>query len=83
LPERLTQFRSRIDEALLDDLLAIQAAAAMEEGLVSPAPLVIDTLPAEQGSQRVTDAATLYKAQKKSSSSSQPSRRKAPRKRPR
>jgi hypothetical protein len=83
LPEVLTQFRSRIDEALMDDLVAIQAAAAMEEGLVSPAHLVIDTFPAEQGSQRVTDAATLYKAQKKSSSSSTPSRRKAPRQRPR
>jgi hypothetical protein len=79
----LTQFRSRIDEALMDDLLAMQAAAAMEEGLVSPAHLVIDTFPAEQGSQRVTDAATLYKAQKKSSSSLKPSRCKAPRKRPR
>ena len=65
LPETLCEFRSRIDEALLDDLIAIQAAAAMEEGLVSPAHLVIDTFPCEQGSQRVTDATTLYKAQKK------------------
>ncbi|HEY5869862.1 MAG TPA: hypothetical protein VI542_30570, partial [Candidatus Tectomicrobia bacterium] len=45
-------------------LSAIQAAAAMEEGLVSPAHLVIATFPCEQGSQRVTDATTLYKAQK-------------------
>jgi hypothetical protein len=55
---------------LMDELLAIQAAAAMDEGLVSPAHLLIDTFPAEQGSQRVSDATTLYKAQKKSSSSS-------------
>jgi hypothetical protein len=51
----------------MDELLAIQAAAAMEVGLVSPAHVLIDTFPAEQGSQRVTDATTLYKAQKKSS----------------
>jgi Transposase domain (DUF772) len=69
LPETLAQFRSRLDEALVDELLAIQAAAAMAEGLVSPAHLLVDTFPAEQGSQRVTDATTLYKAQKKSSSS--------------
>ena len=64
LPETLCEFRGRIDEALMDELIAIQAAAAMEEGLVSPAHLVIDTFPCEQGSQRVTDATTLYKAQK-------------------
>jgi hypothetical protein len=69
LPETLAQFRRRLDEALVDELLAIQAAAAMAEGLVSPAHLLVDTFPAEQGSQRVTDATTLYKAQKKSSSS--------------
>jgi transposase-like protein DUF772 len=68
LPETLCEFRSRIDEALMDELIAIQAASAMEAGLVSPAHLVIDTFPAEQGSQRVTDATTLYKAQKKPSS---------------
>jgi Transposase domain (DUF772) len=83
LPETLVQFRQRIDEALMDDLLAIQAAAAMDEGLVSPAHLLVDTFPAEQGSQRVTDATTLYKAQKKSSTSSQPLRRPAPHTRPR
>ena len=83
LPETLAQFRQRIDEALMDELLAIQAAAAMEEGLVSPAHLLIDTFPVEQGSQRVTDATTLYKAQKKSSTSSRSSRHPAPRKRPR
>jgi hypothetical protein len=72
LPEVLAQFRSRIDDALMEELLAIQAAAAMEDGLVSPAHLVVDTFPSEHGSQRVNDAATLYKAQKKSSSSSPP-----------
>jgi Transposase domain (DUF772) len=70
LPEVLAQFRSRIDAALMDDLLALQAAAAMDTGLVSPAHLVADTFPSEQGSQRVNDAATLYKAKKKSSRSS-------------
>jgi hypothetical protein len=54
------------------ELLAIQAATAMEEGSVSPAPLVVDTCPSAPGSQRVNDAATLYKAPKKSSRSSRP-----------
>jgi hypothetical protein len=72
LPEVLAQFRSRLDEPLMAELLAIQAASAMDDGLVSPAHLVVDTFPSEQGSQRVNDAATLYKAQKKSSSSSRP-----------
>ena len=75
LPELLTQFRSRLDEALLQELLALQAAAALEEGVVSPAHVVVDTFPSEQGSQRVTDAATLYQAKKKCSSSSRRSRR--------
>lgn len=66
LPETLSELRSRIDEELMDTLIAIQAAAAMEAGLVSPAHLVVDTFPCEQGSQRVTDATTLYKAQKNS-----------------
>jgi hypothetical protein len=56
----------------MDALLALQAAAAMGEGLVSPAHLLVDTFPTAQGSQRVTDATTLYKAQKKSSNSSRP-----------
>src|SRR5713226_9032034 len=73
LPELLPQFRSRLDEALLKELLAIQAATAIEQGVVSPAHLVVDTFPSEQGSQRVNDAATLYKAKKKSSRSSPPS----------
>jgi Transposase domain (DUF772) len=64
LPETLCEFRGRIDEELMDALIAIQAAAAMAAGLVSPAHLVVDTFPCEQGSQRVTDATTLYKAQK-------------------
>src|SRR5712691_3372279 len=67
LPETLCEFRGYIDEALMDELIAIQAAGAMAAGLVSPAHLVIDTFPCEQGSQRVTDATTLYKAQKKPS----------------
>jgi hypothetical protein len=70
LPATLCEFRRRLDEALMEELIAIQAAAAMEEGLVSPAHLVIDTFPSEQGSQRVTDATTLYKAQKNHSRSS-------------
>jgi hypothetical protein len=74
LPETLAQFRSRLDEALMDELVALQAAAAMAEGLVSPAHLLVDTFPSEQGSQRVTDATTLYKAQKKPWRSLQTSR---------
>lgn len=78
LPELLTQFRSRLDEALLKDLLALQAAATIEEGAVSPAHLVVDTFPSEQGGQRVNDAATLYKAKKKSSRSLRRLRRSVP-----
>jgi transposase len=78
LPEVLAHFRSRLDAPLMEELLAIQAASAMEEGLVSPAHLVVDTFPSEQGSQRVNDAATLYKAQKKSSKSSRPLSSNAP-----
>ena len=77
LPETLCEFRRRIDAALMDELIALQAAAAMKAGLVSPAHLVVDTFPAEQGSQRVTDATTLYKAQKKRLPSSAASLRKA------
>ncbi len=78
LPEVLAQFRSRFDAALMDDLLALQAAAALDAGLVSPAHLVVDTFPSAQGSQRVNDAATLYKAKKKSSKSSHTSPTSAP-----
>jgi hypothetical protein len=73
LPELLTQFRSRLDETVLAALLALHAAAAIEQGVVSPAHVVVDTFPSEQGSQRVNDAATLYKAKKKSSRCSPPS----------
>jgi hypothetical protein len=72
LPEVLARFRSRLDEPVMEELLAIQAASAMEVGLVSPAHLVVYTFPSEHGSQRVNDAATLDKAQKKSSNSSPP-----------
>jgi len=82
LPETLAQFRSRLDQALLDALVATQAAAAMEAGLVSPAHLRVDTFPAEQGSQRVTAATTLYQAQKNACTSSNASARSA-RSRPR
>jgi hypothetical protein len=74
----LAQFRRRLDEPLMAELLAIQAATAMEEGVVSPAHLVVDTFPSEPGSPRVHDAATLYQAPKKSSRSSRPSPRSAP-----
>ena len=67
LPEILGEFRGRIDEALLEELSALHAAAAMAEGLVSPAHLVIETFPCAQGSQRVPDATTLEKAPKKRS----------------
>ena len=70
LPEGLAQFRRRLDAPLVEERLTIQAATAMEDGLVSPAHLVVDTFPSEQGSQRVHDAATLQKAPKKSSRSS-------------
>ena len=66
LPELLSQFRSQLGEELMPQLLQIQATAAIEAGLVSPSHLVADTFASEQGSQRVTDAATLYKAKKKS-----------------
>lgn len=66
LPETLAQFRRRLAEPLLQELLQIQATAAMGAGRVSPAHLVVDTFASEQGSQRVSDAATLYKAKKKS-----------------
>jgi hypothetical protein len=59
LPEVWAQFRRRIDERFMEALITLQAAAATEAGLVSPAPLVVDTFPSAQGSQRVNDAATL------------------------
>lgn len=72
-PETLSQFRAKIDEALLAQLLQIQATDALAHGWVSPAHLMVDTFPSEQGTQRVNDAATLYKAKKNFSKSSRPS----------
>src|SRR4051794_28020757 len=77
LPEVLAQFRSRLDEVLMDERLAIQATAAIEQGVVSPAQVVVDPFPREQGSQRVNAAATVYKAKKKFSRSLRPSPRTA------
>jgi hypothetical protein len=68
LPETLAQLRSRLDQPRMDELRALQAAAAMDEGLVSPAHLLIDPFPSAQGSPRVTEATTLSKAPKKRSS---------------
>ena len=67
LAEILCKFRSHLDEALMEELLQIQATAALDAKLVSPEHLVVDTFASEQGSQRVTDATTLYKAKKKPS----------------
>lgn len=78
LPEVLAQCRGRLDEALREERLSLQATAAMEAGLVSPAPLVVETFPSAQGSPRVTEAATLEKAKKKSSRSSRPLPTRAP-----
>ncbi|HEX9870334.1 MAG TPA: hypothetical protein VGC99_17410 [Candidatus Tectomicrobia bacterium] len=78
LPEVLAPCRRRLDAPLVEARLTIQAATAMEAGLVSPAHLVVDTFPSAQGSPRVHAAATLYKAQQKSSRSSRPSLRSAP-----
>ena len=69
LAESLCQFRGQIDETLMAQLVALQASDAMDEGLISPEHLMVDTFPSEQGSQRVTDATTLYKAKKKFSKS--------------
>jgi hypothetical protein len=57
-PDTLAGFRRRIDAALMAALIALHAAAAMEQGQVSPAPLVVATFPAEPAPQRVTDAPT-------------------------
>jgi hypothetical protein len=72
LPEVRAHLRRRLDAPLLEERVAIQAATAMEAGLVSPAPVVVDTFPSEPGSPRVHAAATLYTAPKKSSRSSRP-----------
>ena len=70
LPETLCEFRGRIDEPSWMSSSPSKPPPPWTRGLVSPAHLVIDTFPSEQGSQRVTDATTLYKAQKKRSRSS-------------
>jgi hypothetical protein len=77
-PDVLAHCRSRLDAPLRAELLAIQAAPALADGLGSPAPLVVDTVPRAPGSQRVHAAATLDKAPKTSSRSSRPSPRSAP-----
>ena len=75
LPELLTQFRSRLDEAVTPGTAGPAGRGGDRGGSrESRARLVVDTFPSEQGSQRVNDAATLYKAKKKSSSSSRRSR---------
>jgi Transposase domain (DUF772) len=75
LPETRCEVRSRLDAALREERSAMPAAAAMEAGLVRPAPLGIDTLPREHGRPRGTAATPRYQAQKKRSHSSRPSRR--------
>jgi hypothetical protein len=72
LPEVRAQCRRRLDAPLMAARLAPQAATAMEDGLGSPAHWVVDTFPSAPGSQRVNDAATLYKAPQKSSRSLPP-----------
>ena len=77
-------FDMRVHEVVgrLGPLLQSQGGAIellrIEEGVVSPAHVVVDTFPSEQGSQRVNDAATLYKAKKKSSRSLRRSRSRVP-----
>jgi len=78
LPEVLAHFRRRLDAPLLAERLAMQAATALEDGLVRPAPLVVDPVPRAHGSQRVHDAATRSKAPQKSSRSARPAPRRAP-----
>jgi hypothetical protein len=78
LPDVLAHVRRRLEAPLMAALLALQAATALEDGLVSPTPVVVDAFPREQGSQRVHDAATLDQAPKKSARCSRPSRRRAP-----
>jgi hypothetical protein len=58
LPAVLAHVRSRLEAPLMAARLASHAATAMAAGLVSPAPLVVDTCPRAQGSHRVNDAAT-------------------------
>ena len=83
LPEVRAQFRRRLDAPVREAWLALQAASAMEDGLVSPAPVVVDPFPREQGRPRVNDAARLAKAPNKASSASSPSRASPPPRAPR
>ena len=64
LPETLCACRRRLDAARMEACIAMPAAAAMAAGLVSPAPLVIATVPRAPGRHRVTEATTRYHAQK-------------------
>jgi hypothetical protein len=64
LPETLRACRGRIDAALMDELRAIHAAAAMDDGRVRPAHRGVATFPAAHGRQRVTDAPTRDQAPK-------------------
>lgn len=66
-PDVLAHVRRRLVEPLLAGWLAIQAATAREDGVVSPAHVGVDTCPREHGSPRVNEAATRYQAPKKSS----------------
>jgi hypothetical protein len=83
LAEGLAQVRRRLDAPLREERRALQAATAMEDGLVRPAHLVVDTVPREPGRPRVHEAATLSKAPNKSSSAAHPSPHKVPRQVPR
>jgi hypothetical protein len=58
LPETLAQFRSRLDDALMDELLALQAAAAWTR---ASWPLRISSSIPSHGNMaaNVTDATTL------------------------
>jgi hypothetical protein len=78
LPELLTPFRSRLAEAWLKELLTLQAGAAIEDGVGSPAPVVVATFPRAQGSHRVKAAGTLDKAKTKASRSARSSRTSGP-----
>jgi hypothetical protein len=83
LPDVRAQCRRRLDAPVREAGLAIQAASAMADGWVSPAPVVVDPCPGEQGRPRVHEAAPLAKAPNKASSASSPSRASPPPRAPR
>jgi Transposase domain (DUF772) len=58
-PDVLAPFRSRREAPWMEALLAIHAATAREDGVVSPAHRVVDPFPREPESPRVNAAATL------------------------